>query len=203
MVEHVLYINLESRKDRRDSIISVLSCFPDAERINGVANNYGCLGASQSHIKALEYAISKNWDHVLIVEDDMVWNKFDHYPKLLELMEDYDVIVLGGIHVDHDPLTHKLNKCNSTGAYLVSRHYYQILLNNFKEGCRLLENELYKPRRFALKQESRHDVLYRIDVWWHSLQKDNWFILPMMYSPPGYSNVLNKIVDNSNLFLKE
>ena len=202
MVEHVLYINLEERQDRKKSIESVLSCFPDAERINAIFNRCGCLGASRSHIKALEYAISKNWDHVLIVEDDMIWNKFDLYPKLLSLMEDYDVIVLGGVLVEHDPKTHKLFKCNSMGAYLVSRHYYQILLNNFKEGCFLLENELDRKMTVGLNREKRRDGLYRIDVWWHSLQKDNWYILPMMRSLPGFSNVSNKIVDHSNLYLK-
>jgi hypothetical protein len=199
MIEHVLYINLGHRIDRRKSIKSVLSCFKDVHRIEGVVSTYGCLGATHSHIKALEYAIAKNWDHVLIVEDDMVWNKY--IPDLAGI-KDYDVIVLGGVLVDHDPVSHKLHKCNSVGAYLVSRHYYQTLLNNFKQGRDLLEVELYKPMRFGRDRE-RQDELYRIDVWWHSLQKDNWYILPMMYSPPGFSDVRNKIIDHSNLFLKE
>jgi len=203
MIDHVLYINLESREDRKTSIEKTLSCFSNVERIDAISNKYGCLGATRSHIKALEYAISKNWNHVLIVEDDMVWIKNDTI-EIIETILDYDVIVFAGIDVDHNSVTHKLHKCNCAGAYLVSQKYYKTLLQNFREGCSLLENELNKHLRFGLKQEKRRDVLYRIDIWWHSLQqRDNWYILPLMYSPPGYSDTLYKIVDHSNLFLKE
>jgi GR25 family glycosyltransferase involved in LPS biosynthesis len=203
MINNVLYINLESRKDRKKSIEKTLSCFSNVERIDAVPNKYGCLGATRSHIKALEYAISKNWTNVLIVEDDMEWIDYNKV-SILKSIPDYDVIVLGGVLVQHDSETHKLQKCNCAGAYLVSQKYYQTLLQNFKEGCSLLENELNKPLRIGLNREKRRDVLYRIDIWWHSLQqKDNWYILPLMYSPPGYSDTLYKIVDHSNLFLKE
>ena len=140
-----------------------------------------------SHIKALEYAISKNWNHVLIMEDDMLWNNYqENYKKLRTLMNNnYDVIVLGGILVSHDSTTNKLYQCNSTGAYLVSKHYYQTLLHNFKEG---LNNLLRKNAGTLMLWENRN-AIYHVDTHWHKLQRtDNWFILPMCYSEEGYSD---------------
>jgi hypothetical protein len=68
-----------------------------------------------------------------------------------------------------------------------------------------MEDELFKRTlAFGLKKHVSVDTLYRIDVWWHSLQRnDNWFIVPMMISEPGFSDVLNREIDYSNLFLKE
>jgi hypothetical protein len=186
MVEHILYINLDYRTDRRDSIESVLSEF-SYERIPAIRHELGEIGAYMSHIKSLEYAISKEWNHVLIMEDDMLWNEFDiNYTKLKKLMcIKYDVIVLGGILVSHDTRTYKLHSCNSAGAYLVSKHYYRTLLANFKEGLdKLLKQKSGKLRIW----ENRNDV-YHIDTYWHKLQQfDNWFIVPLCYSDEGYSD---------------
>lgn len=204
MVEHILYINLESRKDRRERIEKVLENLP-YERFPATHNEKGYLGCTMSHIFALDHAIREKWDHVLIMEDDMEWNDFDkNYPKLLELMKNpYDVIVLGGILVSHNYQTSKLYQCNSTGAYLVSRHYYQTLIQNFKEGFQKLTNEINTPiPLWGIIPKSR-DPEYRIDVYWHTLQeKDNWFIVPLCYSSVGYSDVSKGQVDWQPYFLK-
>jgi GR25 family glycosyltransferase involved in LPS biosynthesis len=158
-----------------------------------------------SHIFALDHAIREKWDHVLIMEDDMEWNKFDeNYPKLLELMKKpYDVIVLGGILVSHNYQTSKLYQCNSTGAYLVSQHYYQTLIQNFKEGFQKLTNEINTPLPLWGIMPKSKDPEYRIDVYWHKLQeRDNWFIVPLCYSSVGYSDVSKGQVDWQPYFLK-
>lgn len=201
MVEHILYINLDNRTDRKKRMEKVLENLP-YERLTATFAQKGFVGATKSHIRALEYAISKKWDHVLIMEDDMEWNDFDkNYPKLLELMKSpYDVIVLGGILVSHNPETSKLYQCNSMGAYLVSKHYYQTLLNNFREG---FHNMIYEINKWSwgIKEKSVHK--YLIDTYWHSLQaKDNWFILPLCYSGEGYSDILKQTVNWQPYFLK-
>ena len=184
----ILYINLDERTDRRESIEAVLAGM-DYERIPAIKHHYGTIGVYMSHIKALEYAISKNLPNVLIMEDDMKWNNFDeNNKKLSELMKkSYNVIVLGGTLVSHDPETHKLHKCNSTGAYIVNNRYMTTLLQHFQRGLQNLVR--------TLKQQ------YLIDVYWHKLQHDNWFILPMCYSDDGYSDVLRKNINWKDLFL--
>lgn len=204
MIEHILYINLDSRKDRKERIEKVLENLP-YERFPATLYEPGCIGASMSHIHALEYAIEKKWDHVLIMEDDMEWNDFDkNYLKLLELMKNpYDVIVLGGILVSYNPETSKLHKCNSMGAYLVSKHYYETLLKNFKEGLQKLIYEINKPLPLWGILRKSKNIEYRIDIYWHRLQsKDNWFIIPLCYSLPGYSDISKKEVNWQPLFLK-
>ena len=211
MIEHILYINLEYRKDRQEQIMKTLLEYFSEEiiyRIPGILNKIlPSIGIAQAHINALEHAIKNNWEHVLIMEDDMVFNEFEkNYEKLQSLMSSsYDVIVLGGIKVDYNPETSKLYKCSSMGAYLVHKNYYEILLQNFKDGLNNLIREdtklrkkfLWNPRTYSQGQE------FIIDQYWQRLQqKDNWFIIPLCYSKENYSDTLQKVFNWEPLFLK-
>ena len=211
MVEHILYINLEHRIDRQEQIMKTLSeHFPEEiiYRIPGILNiNSPAIGIAQAHINALEHAITNNWKHVLIMEDDMIFNDFEkNYKKLQDLMSSsYDAIVLGGIYVDYNPETSKLNKCSSMGAYLVHQNYFLTLLNNFKDGLknliredtRLRQKFLWNPRKFEEGQ------IYIIDKYWQILQqKDNWFIIPLCYSKENYSDSLKRVENWEPYFLK-
>ena len=202
----IIYINLDSRIDRRESIEKVLNGF-SYRRLSASTHQYPFVGATLSHIRALQLAIQYQWEYVLIMEDDMQWNDFQkNYPVLQDLLtRPFDVIVLGGILVSHDPSTRKLFKCNSMGAYVVHRNYYQTLLDNFGEGYNLLHKELYpKIPKWGLKKNIRNNTQYRIDIYWHRLQeRDNWFIIPLCYSPPGYSDISGQQIDWSPYFLKE
>jgi GR25 family glycosyltransferase involved in LPS biosynthesis len=200
----IIYINLDKRTDRRESIEKVLEGF-SYRRLSATLHKYPFIGATLSHIRALQLAIQQNWESVLIMEDDMEWNDFEkNYPKLQDLMKNsFDVIVLGGILVSHNSETHKLFKCNSTGAYVVHRNYYQVLLSNFGEGYNRLHQELYpKSPIWGLKKLSRNDHLYRIDIYWQRLQeRDNWFlIIPLtVVQRPGYSDIEKKNTDYQNI----
>ena len=211
MVEHILYINLEYRKDRNEQIVKTLSeHFPEEiiYRIPGILNiNSPPIGIAQAHINALEHAITNNWKHVLIMEDDMIFNEFEkNYKKLQDLMSSsYDAIVLGGIYVDYNKETSKLYKCSSMGAYLVHQNYFLTLLNNFKDGLknliredtRLRQKFLWNPRKFEDGQQ------FIIDKYWQRLhQKDNWFIIPLCYSKENYSDSLKRVENWEPYFLK-
>ena len=202
----IIYINLDRRTDRREKIEKVLEKF-SYRRLAATSHEYPFIGATLSHIRELQLAIQENWESVLIMEDDMQWNNFDkNFSLLTELMKNpFDVIILGGILVSHNPETHKLYKCNSMGAYVVHRNYYQTLLNNFGEGYNLLIKDVYqKVQLWGLKKTIRRDAEYRIDVYWHKLQaKDNWFIIPLCFSSIGHSDVSNRMMDWSSYFLKE
>jgi hypothetical protein len=202
----IIYINLDKRTDRRESIEKVLQGF-SFRRFPAIIHEYPFVGATLSHINSLQLAIQQNWESVLIMEDDMQWNNFEkNYPILQDLMKKpYDVIILGGILVSHNPETHKLYRCNSMGAYVVHRNYYQTLLNNFGEGYNLLVKDIYqKVPKWGLKRVIRRDVEYRIDMYWHRLQaRDNWFIIPLCYSPSGFSDITKSQIDWSSYFLKD
>ena len=73
-IEHAFYINLESRVDRKQHVEEQLSnigiC---AARFNAIKLTNGAIGCSMSHLKCLELAKQNNWEHVLIVEDDILF----------------------------------------------------------------------------------------------------------------------------------
>lgn len=211
MVEHILYINLQHRNDRNEQIIKTLSQYFPTEiiyRIPGILNtNCPAIGIAQAHINALEHAIKNNYKHVLIMEDDMVFNNFDkNYLKLKELMSlSYDTIVLGGIFVDYNPETLKLYKCSSMGAYLVHENYYHILLNNFKVGLNnlIIEDIKVQKRLRWNKRNLNQGQEFIIDKYWQILQqKDNWFIIPLCYSKEDYSDSLKIVKNWEPYFLK-
>jgi len=214
MIEHILYINLENRKDRQKQIMKTLSeHFPEEiiYRIPGILNiDSPCIGIAQAHINALEDAIKNNYKHILIMEDDMLFNEFEkNYSKLKELMAlPYDVIVLGGIYVDYNKETSKVHKCSSMGAYLVHQNYYHVLLDNFKDGLKnlIVEDLKLNNRTFSwnLNRGSLERARkYIIDKYWQILQqKDNWFIIPLCYSKEDYSDSLKRVENWEHYFLK-
>lgn len=169
-IEKVIYINLEKRKDRKESIEKVLLLYFPPEkiiRLNAIYENPGYVGCSKSHINAIKLAIENNWNNCLIVEDDMIWNDFDKgYSILTELIKNkFDIILFGATFFSFNSTTLKLNYGKSRTAYLISQHYYEVLLKNFEEGLdELITNKNYTS--------------YAGDVYWRKLQeKDNWFLV--------------------------
>jgi glycosyl transferase family 25 len=193
-IDKVVYINLEERKDRKDSVVNELKYFPENKviRFNAIKNSPGYLGCSQSHIAVLEMAIINNWNNVLIVEDDMVWKNFDKgYETLTKLVKNpYDVIVLGAPNPDYERSTLKLKDGQTTTAYLVNRHYFKTLLENFKEG---LDN---------LNKTHKYD-LYAIDQYWKKLQREhNWYVIEPALSiqKESYSDIAKVVVNYEKYF---
>jgi GR25 family glycosyltransferase involved in LPS biosynthesis len=193
-VHKVVYINLDERKDRKDSIVNELKCFPENKiiRFSAIKDSPGYLGCSKSHIAVLEMAIKNNWSNVLIVEDDMVWKNFEKgYETLKDLIKKpYDVIVLGAPNPTYDVNTLKLLNGQTTTAYLVNKHYFKTLLENFKKGLdNLTKTNIY--HEFAL------------DQYWKLLQKtDNWYVIQPALSmqKESYSDIHHQVVNYEQYF---
>ena len=80
-IKNVFYINLLTRPDRKAHIETQLKRvgFTTFERFNAIkmpagnnmnANSNGRIGCSMSHIKCLEIAKERGYNHLLICEDD-------------------------------------------------------------------------------------------------------------------------------------
>jgi hypothetical protein len=88
------------------------------------------IGCFQSHIKAIQYAITHNLPSVLIVEDDIII--CNHISELSPPSENWDILYLGGILTKFDKMdaTNKWVKgtiwCNH--AYIVKQHMYAPIL---------------------------------------------------------------------------
>jgi glycosyl transferase family 25 len=194
-VDKVIYINLAHRKDRRAHIEKTLRrAFPPHKivRFNAIRDIPPWRGCSKSHAAALELAIANKWGTVLIVEDDMEWYNFDSgYAKILEVIKNpWDAIVLGGTSRVFDEKTYRLESCSSTTAYLVAGHYKETLLENFKEGIRLLT-------------ETGDHTKYSVDRYWNLLQKkDTWFITypSTCKQIAGYTDIGGRFMDFTYAF---
>jgi len=194
-IDRVVYINLESRTDRRISIETELSkYFPPwkISRFDAIRNEKGYLGCAMSHIGVLELAISRGWKNCLIVEDDAIWSNFAEGYMLLEklITQPYDVITFGTTFTTYDRDTYRLQNGQTTTAYLINSQYYQTLLDNIKEGLEKLH-----------ETDSKKD--YAIDVYWKRLQaKDTWYcIMPaLMIQKDGHSDIEKMYTSYKNFF---
>jgi glycosyl transferase family 25 len=191
-IEHSFYINLASRPDRKKHVETQLQKIGiKAERFNAIKLENGALGCSMSHLKCLEIAKKNNWSHLMIVEDDILFLNpelfISQLNKFLEKSQEWDVIIIGGNNVppykEVDDTCIKVFSCQTTTGYIVNGHYFNALIENFRNGITNL-----------LKFPHLH-VLYAIDKYWFNLQKkDNWFlIIPLTVTQrEDYSDIEKK-----------
>ena len=174
-IEHALYINLASRTDRKQHVESQLKLVGiSAERFNAIKLPDGALGCSMSHLKCLQMAKEKGWDHVLICEDDITFTNpglfIQQINKFLSKQENWDVVLLAGNNMPPykqvDDYCVQVTRCQTTTGYLVKSHYYDKLIDNIKTGMNML-----------VRNRDMHKI-YAIDKYWFLLQdKDSWFLI--------------------------
>ena len=172
-INHALYINLESRPDRKQHVIQELSKIGiNADRFNAIKLPNGALGCSMSHLKCLEIAKQNNWEHVLIVEDDIQFLNpsvfVEQFNKVLN--KSFDVVIIAGNNAPPytriDDCCVQVTRCQTTTGYLVKNHYFDTLINNIKEGI------------IKLMREPTKHVFYAIDKYWFQLQeRDKWLLV--------------------------
>ena len=175
-IRHILYINLEHRIDRKLHVEAQLDSIGlvNYTRFNAIQMDNGMLGCSYSHLKCLHYAKENNWNHVLIVEDDIVFLQPKLFVEKLNTFlkkhqDDWDVILLAGNNFDPydniDDSCIKVSNCQTTTGYIVKNHYYDKLINNFETSI----------NKLAIESGNHH---YAIDQYWKVLQKtDNWYLI--------------------------
>jgi glycosyl transferase family 25 len=174
-IKHVFYINLITRPDRKIHVEKQLNLIGiKGERFNAIKLENGALGCSMSHLKCLEIAKKNNWPHVLIVEDDISFlnpslfvNQFNLF---LNNHKDYDVVLFAGNNIPPytkiDDFCVKVASCQTTTGYLVNGHYFDKLIQNYRESIQ------------KLIQNPNQPINYAIDRYWFNLQKiDNWYLI--------------------------
>ena len=129
LVDKIIYINLDERKDRREQLeTEFLHNIPSDKimRFSAIKDVRGYIGCTRSHIACLDIAIKNNWNNVMIVEDDAMWNNFDEGYIILQkiIKNPYDVITLGGVKSIYDHNTYKLKSCQTATCYIVAQHYF-------------------------------------------------------------------------------
>lgn len=173
-IKHAFYINLDSRPDRKIYVEQQLKNIGiNAQRFNAIKMQNGAIGCSMSHLKIIETAKANDWSHVLVVEDDIKFTDpilfVNQFNKFLS-KHDFDVVLIAGNNMPPytkiDDTCVQVTHCQTTTGYLVKRHYYDTLINNYKKGI------------LNLMRDPRNHVLYAIDKYWFNLQaKDKWYLI--------------------------
>jgi GR25 family glycosyltransferase involved in LPS biosynthesis len=201
-IKHVFYINLASRPDRKQHVESQLHNIgiQHFERFNAIKLANGALGCSMSHLKCLETAKKEGWPHLLIVEDDILFLNPELFTsqmnQFLSKHSHWDVVLIAGNNIPPyekiDDTCIRVKTCQTTTGYLINSHYYDILINNFREGINKL-----------MTSPDKH-VLYAIDKYWFQLQeKDKWYlIIPLSVTQrEDYSNIENRATNYTTAML--
>jgi len=199
-IQHAFYINLEHRTDRREQIECELSVMGiNARRFNAISNKNGAIGCTMSHLKLLNNAISNNYSHLLILEDDIQFLEPElfkqKFNRFLELHgNNLDVIIFSGNNVPPyipvDDTCIRVTRCQTTTGYLVNGHYLRILRDNIKEGLEKL-----------IKNPQMH-YFFAIDKYWFCLQQfDNWYLIipPTIVQREGYSDIEKRVTNYKNM----
>jgi GR25 family glycosyltransferase involved in LPS biosynthesis len=174
-IDTIYVINLESDIERRKKIMEIF----EKNNINNLAsrviyfkaidyrnksigNNIkfigteGGYGCTQSHLSCIKDAIEKNYNNILIFEDDIIIHKdFLTLWKNIKVPNDWKIIHLGAmqinwteIHIDKESNFYRSWKTLGGFSYIINREmfskfleYYEIHGRPNDEICILLQNE--------------------------------------------------------------
>ena len=195
-IKNVFFINLSERIDRKQHVEKQLISvnLNNYNRFNAIKLPNGALGCSMSHLKCLQMAKERNLDHILIVEDDITFLNpsifIDQMNKFLQNNKDWDVLLIAGNNVPPykivDETCVQVSWCQTTTGYLIRNQYYDILIQNIKEGINYLI------------REPKNKIMYAIDKYWLSLQKKHtWLLLvPLTVTQMENYSDIEKCVTN-------
>ena len=200
LLENNLVINLSTRPDRFEHVTNEfkqLELIP--RRFNAFQTKDGAVGCTISHIRCLEIAIEEDKDYIFICEDDISFT--DPYilkrniKRFVDNVRNWDMLIIGGNVIKPfekiDDYCLKINNCQTTTGYVVKKHYYNTLLNNFKEGVQKLLTTNNKKQ-------------YAIDIYWKQLQPiDKWYLLyPLTVTQyENFSDIEKKNTNYNHLML--
>jgi glycosyl transferase family 25 len=202
LLKNTLFINLEQRTDRLAHIHREFAKLGiSGERVNAVKTTSGAIGCTLSHIKCIELAKSRNYEYVFICEDDITFTNQELFKSNLELFLNndkimWDMLIIGGNNVPPyqqvEPYCARVLNCQTTTGYIIKKHYYDTLINNFKTGLNGLIREPTNKNQYAL------------DMYWKQLQKqDFWYMItpPTVTQYESYSDIENRAVNYDRLML--
>lgn len=200
-IQYVYYINLETRTNRKEHVEQQLrNVGLEATRFNAIRHEVGAIGCAMSHLELLRMAKHKQLDHILIVEDDILFLNPDVFQinlaRFLASDHTFDVLMLAGNNMGpfriQDDTCVQVRNCFTTTGYLVREAYYDRLIANIEKGLELFQENPTKGH------------LYAIDVYWQTLQQQGvWYLLTPLsvIQMPDYSDIEQKQVDYSHLML--
>ena len=172
-IDIIYYINLAHREDRKKEFLDwiIASEFPE-EKISRIDATYvkefGQVGCTSSHIKALEEFINSPYKNCIIYEDDYEpVNRNQYWENIRRFFLndiDYDLLLLAhnalnSTSCEYDGFE-KVLKSTTSAGYLINKEFAPKLLENLKEGVELLKKTKDKRN-------------YALDIWWNRLLENS------------------------------
>jgi glycosyl transferase family 25 len=195
-LSRVFYINLDKRDDRRTQIVGELQRFnlyDKSERFAAIHTPpQGNVGCAMSHLEVLKLAKARNYEQVLILEDDFYFviepEAFEHeLAQFFQANIPYTVLMISYNIQRSEPTSYpfiqKIIEAQTASGYIVHNSFYDTLIGLYAEGI---------P---PLRATNQH-WLYANDAIWKRVQPtSNWYAFTTRCGKQrdGYS-------DNSNTF---
>jgi hypothetical protein len=203
-VDQIYVLNLDSRIDRWASVlrelgrmnapfhrITRMSAVVDETTNNPVFN--GHIGCLRSHILMLEDAVERQFEHILILEDDFCFTEDidrhkENLRRFLERSYDYLVCLVatskhGRIVVLDDLVCASMQPCTNTAGYMISREGMKQVMAVMQEGLHKLI-------------ETGDSETYAADRYWSRLQPTGKFLTfrhKLGFQMPNFSSIEREI----------
>lgn len=192
-IDKIYYINLAHRRDRNEQILYEFRKMniPQTkyERFNAIHHKeIGGVGCGRSHAAVLEDALQKGYQQIMVIEDDFQFcvTAPEFYSAIDKLNQmEYDVCLMAYCMKEsaetNTPNFRKVLEAQTTSGYIIKRHYFQKLIDVFREAADNFERTNYH-------------WMHAIDVMWKPLQRaDNWicFYPRLGKQRPSFSDCSN------------
>ena len=194
-VDHIFYINLDHRTDRRAEIETEMRVHGlVAERFSAIRDDFGAVGCSRSHIAVWRLAKERGYRRTLVIEDDFMLSvdiaRFrTDIAAACEFGFDVCMVAYNGEQIEAlGPAQRgqlcRLLKARTTGGYIVDSAYIDRLIDVCEPSVELLA-----------KTRKKHK--YAIDMVIAPLQAaDNWICTAQHLGTqrPSFSDIESRFV---------
>ena len=161
----ILYINLDSRTDRREHMERILDGY-NYERVSAVYDEHGYIGCAKSHIKCMEIIIERDYDKCIVLEDDFVFINDNNFDSIKIPDFDFDILLFCNNIKECEKIDKNFNRIKYalwTSGYMVNKTIVEDLRYNLIEGMTKL-SEVYNSGKI-----DRHIRKYYLDWYWNKL----------------------------------
>ena len=190
-----LFINLAKRKDRLKEIQEEFAGWTvPLERIEAVERKPGILGCNLSHYKCIQLAVERNYDWVLILEDDATLQPGgkEHFTKLLPYLwktrndGTWDMFIGGSTYIENERVLNKELKLFQMSG--LTTHFVLIHKEACKKMLRSLASLPIDKKGFFIDKYYKYNTKQITSIPFLSLQR------------PGVTDIQDSESDYTHLF---
>jgi len=185
MVDQILFINLDNRKDRLEAITKQLkNQMVQMNKVHRISAHYtpgnGHLGCAKSHLDAIRYANDNGFENIIVLEDDFKFSTdkevthklFNNFFTKVNKNE-WDVVMLTHLYGKENNTKYdflkKITDAQAGSGYIVNKSYYPIMISIFEKCVQNMSKDSTKTsgvnwEKWALDQ-----------VWKENQKEDRWF----------------------------